>query len=115
MGPFQGLKLSAISHGMPKPKPHEFKLRVSPQLWDIIEQSRGKMSANSHINGWLWAMADPDDATKLAAALRPILKTMSEDDRAAFIEHAMGAIKALSAPKPKVRKRRVKPVSEDQA
>ena len=110
MGPFQGLKDSAISRGMPKPKPHEFKLRVSPQLWDVIEQIRGKKSLNRQINDWLWAMANPDDADKLAAALRPILKTMSETDRSAFVDHAMGAIKALSAPKPKVRKRRVKPV-----
>lgn len=100
---------------MPKSKPHEFKLRVSPQLWDVIEQIRGKKSLNSQINDWLWAMADPDDAAKLAAALRPILKTMSEEDRAAFVDHAMGAIKALSAPRPKVRKRRVKQAPEDQA
>ena len=92
---------------MPKSKPHEFKLRVSPELWDVIEQIRGKKSLNSQINDWLWAMAKPDDADELAAALRPILKSMSEEDRAAFVEHAMGAIKALSAPKP-VKSRRIR-------
>lgn len=100
---------------MPKSKPHEFKLRVSPELWDVIEQIRGKKSLNRQINDWLRAMAEPDDAAKLAAALRPILKSMGEADRAAFVEHAMGAIKALSAPKPRQRKKREKQDPEQQA
>lgn len=80
---------------MPKPKPQEFKIRIAPDLMAIIDDVRGDRSKNNQINAWLWSKAKGDPADRLADALRPILAALSEDDRDAFVLHAVAAVETL--------------------
>lgn len=81
---------------MLKPKPHEFKIRISPDLMAIIDAARGTRSKNNQINDWLWSKAKGDHADQLADALRPVLASLSEADRALFVERAVSAMEVLA-------------------
>jgi hypothetical protein len=81
---------------MQKPKPQEFKVRMSPELMAIIDRTRGQKSVNRQINDWLWAKAKAGDAERIASALRPVLAKLNETDRAAFVERVVSIVEILA-------------------
>lgn len=81
---------------MPKPKHHEFKIRISPDLMAIIDEARGERSKNSQINAWLWSKASGDHADRIADGLRPVLASLSEADRIVFVERLVSALEILA-------------------
>lgn len=91
---------------MPKPKPHQFNIRMSPELAEIVDGVRGAKSKNQLINEWLWSRAKPDDAERLVDALRPILESLSPEDRAEFVDRVAAALEVLSGGLPKRRRQR---------
>jgi hypothetical protein len=91
---------------MPQPKPHQFNIRMSPELAEIMDSVRGKKSKNQIINEWLWSRARPDDAERLVDALRPILETLGPAERAEFVKRIAAALEILSAGLPKKRRPR---------
>ncbi|MER9961677.1 hypothetical protein NKJ72_12030 [Mesorhizobium sp. M0045] len=81
---------------MPKPKLYEFKIRIPPELMAIIDDARGDRSKNNQITDWLWSKARGDHADQLADALRPVLASLSEEDRGMFVARAISALEILS-------------------
>lgn len=85
------------SAAMPKPKLHEFRIRMSPELNAVLDSVRGTKSKNQQINEWLADRAQPDDAERVALSLRPILERLKDDDRAEFVDRLISALDVLSA------------------
>lgn len=46
---------------------------------------------------WLWSRAIPNEAERLADAIRPLLDSLDDDERALFINHATEAMRVLAA------------------
>lgn len=81
---------------MSKPKLHEFRIRMSSDLMTIIDDVKGVKSKNELINDWLWSKARGDSADRIADALRPLLASLDDEDRTAFVEHAIAAVEILA-------------------
>lgn len=90
---------------MPEPEQPRFNLRLTPDLKADLAHARkaSGRSMNGEILARLSLTFQPDAATQLAEALRPLLSSLDETDRDAMVKHITGAIAIVS--RKKTRKR----------
>ena len=82
---------------MPQPDPPSFHLRLPPELKDKLQSVRGGNSLNTEIVQRLERSLEPDPAMRLANALRPLLASLTDDERDRFVSLAIDAAGILAA------------------
>ncbi len=87
---------------MPKTPPHSFHLRLPTDVLSFLMTEKGSNSLNSEIVERLRGSMVQAEGDSIGEALRPILDTLDEADRAELIALAVRAIEILA----KDRKRR---------
>jgi len=82
---------------MTKPETQpSFHIRFVTGLKEKLDVARGRRSMNKEINERLSRSFEPDAATKLAEAFRPILNNLDEKERARFVELAVEAVEIMA-------------------
>ena len=90
---------------MAKPTTHSFHTRLPQDLKAALDEARGSRSLNSEIVTRLRRSLEPDEASRIADALRPLLASLPAEDRADLAQLAVRAARLLDRHRPRRRRR----------